>query len=313
MLSCCMSAAKTVGDVYAIRSASPSCSQAFFALTLEDRFLQALFESSTVRSHFHFAKALADPDAHSSRARIGSSGRGTKTPSSANVRSVPRRPLSCSDGQETGSALFASCAQLGSLFSGFMQGAIYSSLNGKQGLSGWQCVPSPWPRHGSRLTLPCAQMDVHHRRPGRDRHRLLRFLHLPQYAPHHHRFLPHSRRTVPRRLADPRPPSRGVESAPGLGGPQGVEVLVFLLFVHRQQPVGGLWHQRRRRCVTFVLRGSKRTMLMLSAAIWLKSTGLTAPKTSYYALGMIAVAIATTRAWYLLRRLGCSPADWRKK
>ncbi|KAG8722530.1 hypothetical protein FRC08_001044 [Ceratobasidium sp. 394] len=36
------------------------------------------------------------------------------------------------------SALFACFAQIGSLFSGFMQGAIYSSLNGNLGKSGWQ-------------------------------------------------------------------------------------------------------------------------------------------------------------------------------
>ncbi|CAE6507290.1 unnamed protein product [Rhizoctonia solani] len=36
------------------------------------------------------------------------------------------------------SALFACFAQIGSLFSGFMQGAIYSSLNGKLGKEGWQ-------------------------------------------------------------------------------------------------------------------------------------------------------------------------------
>ncbi|CAE6413867.1 unnamed protein product [Rhizoctonia solani] len=36
------------------------------------------------------------------------------------------------------SALFACCAQIGSLFSGFMQGAIYTSLNGKLGKEGWQ-------------------------------------------------------------------------------------------------------------------------------------------------------------------------------
>ncbi|QRW04622.1 major facilitator superfamily transporter [Ceratobasidium sp. AG-Ba] len=36
------------------------------------------------------------------------------------------------------SALFACFAQIGSLFSGFMQGAIYSSLNGNMGKSGWQ-------------------------------------------------------------------------------------------------------------------------------------------------------------------------------
>ncbi|KAG8793979.1 hypothetical protein FRC12_000943 [Ceratobasidium sp. 428] len=36
------------------------------------------------------------------------------------------------------SALFACFAQVGSLFSGFMQGAIYSSLNGNLGKAGWQ-------------------------------------------------------------------------------------------------------------------------------------------------------------------------------
>ncbi|KEP50422.1 putative MFS pantothenate transporter [Rhizoctonia solani 123E] len=36
------------------------------------------------------------------------------------------------------SALFACFAQIGSLFSGFMQGAIYTSLNGKLGKEGWQ-------------------------------------------------------------------------------------------------------------------------------------------------------------------------------
>ncbi|KAG8684106.1 hypothetical protein FRC09_015619 [Ceratobasidium sp. 395] len=36
------------------------------------------------------------------------------------------------------SALFACFAQIGSLFSGFMQGAIYSSLNGNLGKAGWQ-------------------------------------------------------------------------------------------------------------------------------------------------------------------------------
>ncbi|CAE7137852.1 unnamed protein product [Rhizoctonia solani] len=36
------------------------------------------------------------------------------------------------------SALFACFAQVGSLFSGFMQGAIYTSLNGKLGKQGWQ-------------------------------------------------------------------------------------------------------------------------------------------------------------------------------
>ncbi|CEL53397.1 Pantothenate transporter liz1 OS=Schizosaccharomyces pombe (strain 972 / ATCC 24843) GN=liz1 PE=2 SV=2 [Rhizoctonia solani AG-1 IB] len=36
------------------------------------------------------------------------------------------------------SALFACFAQIGSLFSGFMQGAIYTSLDGKLGKEGWQ-------------------------------------------------------------------------------------------------------------------------------------------------------------------------------
>jgi ACS family pantothenate transporter-like MFS transporter len=35
-------------------------------------------------------------------------------------------------------ALFACCAQIGSLFSGILQGAIYTNLNGTAGRAGWR-------------------------------------------------------------------------------------------------------------------------------------------------------------------------------
>lgn len=90
MLSCCLAATHSPGAVYAIRFVAPVTprSEASVPDTRPLRspsFLQALFESSTVRAGCSEDQRALTSD-HSSPARTGSSGLGTRTLSSANVR-----------------------------------------------------------------------------------------------------------------------------------------------------------------------------------------------------------------------------------
>ncbi|ELU36573.1 MFS_1 domain-containing protein [Rhizoctonia solani AG-1 IA] len=179
----------------------------------------------------------------------------------------------------TGSALFACFAQIGSLFSGFMQGAIYTSLHKKLGKEGWQWTfiigqpplhTSPWPTHSHSTTDGLIALLI-------ALYGLIIFPNTPQTTSAF--YLSPEEKQLARTRLTPRPRAKFTKREVKKIFAGWRYWMFSALFVVTSQD-----NRARNRYGTNGI-----------VSIWLTTDHIAGPpKNSYYALGLIAVAIATT-------------------
>ncbi|CAE6456165.1 unnamed protein product [Rhizoctonia solani] len=173
------------------------------------------------------------------------------------------------------SALFACFAQIGSLFSGFMQGAIYTSLNGKLGKEGWQ-----WTFIVDGLIALLIAL-----------YGLVIFPNTPQTTTAFY-LTPEEKHLAQMRIASrPQAKFRKREVKKIFGGWR--YWMFSALFVVTSQLEA--WVHPSLSPLVVLIKERNRYGTNGIISIWLTTDNIVRPpKNSYYALGLIAIAIATT-------------------